>query len=656
VTANDRSSEETTTTGAGDAGARLIVPEGLALDEAAYQRMLRSLRRAPAAVAGIAASTGMLPPGSSYRVHAEWTALEHAPEDPGTYEPGAKPACTAVLLRPGVGADLLGDGATMDATILRDRGAYVHDPRREPGRLEVASERGQPPFPRRPLVVLVACEVDPDLAIWARGLVNELLGHDIEARLALPEVVAGPHLTRPCQSCEASIRALRPDVVVALDAAAAEQAPRWCRDDRSTVIVEFVAHFDERVAIVPWRIGRASGRLRARIGRTVDAATLAGLVQRLCAGPHPMPPSDRPGGVPNDEAATRRAGRAHTPDRPQRSSEIVLIGTTDAIRSPRVEALATQLAAGGVPCTIAPAGHGCRTTTREAGLVLLVGTPTSDAVDGLLTARHAAGKATVAQLLPDDVADDAHDAAPRLTAGAAELAVRCGRVVSPPGAVHAAATALGVRTHVLAALLSPTRADALRQAWTERVLRQSGAVTIGWQLAPARRLQPPYLTAVADALARVLDERPDARLQLVGDDGTVPAKLRSRNQVSTLPKASPEMLAGWSIHVWTPALLRDSFDDDLGPFVETSHAGVPSVLPAPGRAVIDGSVDPELVVSNWEAADSWVAAVRRLLDDEGARSARAREAANWSHAVHGPSASTAAVHRFLGWASYGAAG
>jgi hypothetical protein len=562
-------------------------------------------------------------------------------------------------LRPGVGADHLGDGVTMDATILRDRGAYVHDPRREPGGLEVASERGRPPFPRRPVVVLVACEVDPDTAIWARDLVNELLGHDVEARLALPEVVAGPHLTRPCRSCAASLRALRPDVVVALDAVAGEQAPRWCRDDRSTVVVEFAAHLDERTAIVPWRIGRAAGRLRARIGPTVDAATFAGLVQRLCAGPHPIPPSDRPGGGPNDEAATRhRAGRTHTSDRPQRSSEIVLTGTTDAIRSPRVEALASQLAAGGVASTIAPAGRA--TTAREAGLVLLVGTPTSDAVDGLLSARHAAGKATVAQLLPADVAHDADDArdaaAPRLTARAAELAVRCGRIVSPPGVVHAAATALGVRAHVLATLLAATRADALRQAWTKRVLRRSGAVTIGWQLAPARRLDGPYLSAVATALARVLDERPDARLELVGDDDAVPAQLRSRGQVLISRAASPEMLAGWSMHVWTPALLRDCFDDDLGPFVETSHAGVPSVLPAPGRAVIDGYVNAELVVSDWEAADGWVAAVHRLLDDEGARSARAREAANWSHAIHGPNASMAAVHRFLGWASYGTAG
>ena len=55
---------------------RLVVPEGLVIDEVARERLIRQLERQPAEVKGVAAEVGALPPGASYRVHAEWRSLE----------------------------------------------------------------------------------------------------------------------------------------------------------------------------------------------------------------------------------------------------------------------------------------------------------------------------------------------------------------------------------------------------------------------------------------------------------------------------------------------------------------------------------------------------------------------------------------------------
>jgi hypothetical protein len=136
---------------------------------------------------------------------------------------------------------------------------------------------------------------EPDLhpALWARDVVNQLVHHDVEARLATPVPVDGPHLTGPCLPTEASVRALDPDVVVALDRAALASAPRWCDGNRSTVLVDATDLDVPATQLVSWNVDRAQGRLRARIGRGVEATELADLFGRLSAGPHPVAPAAR---------------------------------------------------------------------------------------------------------------------------------------------------------------------------------------------------------------------------------------------------------------------------------------------------------------------------------------------------------------------------
>jgi hypothetical protein len=269
-----------------DAQATLAVAEGWVVDDLAHQRLSRQLAGAPDDVAGVAATTGELPPGSSYRVHAERMALQPM----SAVAPTSPPVPGAVLLRAGLTYELC--DRAVDATrgvLLVDHGAHAHDPWRAVGPLQVASELGRPPFTWRPLVVLLACDPDPDVAEWGRSCTNALMRRDIESRLALPDEIAGLHLTRPCVASEESLHALAPDVVIALDPVALRCAPAWCRNHRSTVLIELTIDVAARSELVSWRLGEAPGRLRARIGRQ-DVPNLPALIRRLCAGPPPMPP------------------------------------------------------------------------------------------------------------------------------------------------------------------------------------------------------------------------------------------------------------------------------------------------------------------------------------------------------------------------------
>src|SRR5262249_37200160 len=156
-------------------------------------------------VRAILAETEALPAGSSYRVHSEWKACETdarlAPATSTTIR-------GAAMLRRGVEYTVTSETVTVtsgDAVV--DHGSYVHDPLHPTGPLPPASERGRPPFPWRPVVVLLGLEHDEVRDDFARRLVNRLVRREIEARLATPGAdLPGPHLTRPCAPVAESIR------------------------------------------------------------------------------------------------------------------------------------------------------------------------------------------------------------------------------------------------------------------------------------------------------------------------------------------------------------------------------------------------------------------------------------------------------------------
>ena len=348
------------------AAPRLVVPEGLVVDENVRERLDRQLRFAPPGVAGIAAELADLEPGASYRVHTEWSSLTAAALRPAS----SASIRGAVLLRPEVDFAVKGGAVEVaKGSVLVDPGAQVLDPHRAVGSLRPASERGRPPFSRRPVVVFLACSDSSESgsaqsggahADWLRRFVNRLVRHEVEARIATPTpadrgVASDVHLTRPCLPCEETIRALAPDVVVTLDAEAAAQVDAWCEGDRSTVVIEFDPTLPEPIELVSWQIGRAAGRLRARIGPWVDVPAFAALVVRLCAGPQPIAPIDR-----DETAGAKPIVREHWTGRSTAGAHdrcVLITGSLDAAATARIAALADNLEAAGVPMEMTSVGR-----------------------------------------------------------------------------------------------------------------------------------------------------------------------------------------------------------------------------------------------------------------------------------------------------------
>ena len=635
-----------TTTGGGNlTESRLVVPERLVIDEVARDRLTRQLDRQPADVKGVAAEVGELPPGASYRVHAEWRSLEPL----SACVASTAAVRGAVLLRPNVRFEVSDGLVGVDGSVVIDRGAHVHDPWAPLGPLLVASERGRPPFPRRPVVVFAATEVDAAVADWARRMVNRLVRREVEGRLALLEAGDGLSLTRPCLSGERSIRALAPDVIVTLDGGAAAAAADWCRGDRSTVVIELVDEPMITERLVSWQIDHARGRVRAQISSRVGAPSLARLVGRLCAGPQPAPPTD----AAADEAASRQVVReswgAHAPSRP---TCVVVTGTPSPAAAARSEGLTDQLEASGVGVAHVPVEQGIPPGARAATLVVLVGVPGSAAVTELVEQRVASRRATVLDVDPSAVsAGTGEPSAPVVSAEVVQVAVDCGYVLAPTQAVRTALRELPVRSLVIPAMLTRTRALALRNASVAPEPREGA--TVGWYVGAAGEAVGDYLDAVGEGIAKLLADRADMHVDVVGDDDCVPASLRRHHRVSvTSSPPEPPTLAGWALHVWTPRLVGGELVDDLGKLIEASFAGVPSVMPLPARRAMGGITANDLVVSRYEEPDGWTATLSRLLGDDRMRALGAREARRWSYTVHGAPACRASVNRLLGWARY----
>ena len=207
----------------------LAIPEGWVIDDLARERLARQLARARTTSAASSPrparsrrepATGSTPSGcASSRSRSPPRRASSRGTAPSSCDPESRSRCETASSRSRAGR------------LLVDPGAHVHDPWRPIAPLEDASPLGRPPFPRRPVVVFLACEPEVEALDWARSLVNNLVRRDVEGRLAMLDIAEGLHLTQPCLPSEESIRALRPDVIVALDQAALDQVPGWC-DDR----------------------------------------------------------------------------------------------------------------------------------------------------------------------------------------------------------------------------------------------------------------------------------------------------------------------------------------------------------------------------------------------------------------------------------------
>lgn len=630
-------------------GTSLAIPEGWALDETARARMEHQLTRLGADCSGVVALAAALPPGSSHRVAAEWRSLEplgRVEPVPGGRVPGA------VLARADAEARAVDDGVELGpGAWVVDHGASVHDPWQPLGALHDASRAGRSPFPYRPVVLFLGAEPDPDLADWCRITVNGLLAAGVEGRLAVPAPTGGLHLTRPCAPTPASVAALAPDVVVALDEASLERASRWLGEDRSAIVVEMTQHTSALVETVPWRIGVARGRVRARIGRGVRAPEFAALVRRCCAGPQPLPPSDR---HRREERAGRPPG-SRPLARGALDPALRIVALVDPGARPgraRFEGLADHVAAFGGHLLIDGTDAALREGSLRADVVLVRGPAGSRALHELAAARRDAGRPTVVDVTPGDVSID-RSGRVVLADELVALARVAGSATAPCRAVRDALVACGVRSLVVPTLLSRARIAELQ---AERATAIRGAERIiGWHTGSRRPDDSGARTAVLAAIADLLEAHEDLRVEVAGDAVDAVAELRDDPRVVVRPTPTVADVARWSVHCWTGSPSEHALAGDVRPAAEAQLLGVPTVVAAAHPAVEDGLVPCSLCVPDAGDADAWWRVLAPLLTGGHAWSARSTEVAARAQARFGPGSALAVVNRLLGWIRFEAA-
>jgi hypothetical protein len=616
----------------------LAIPDGWVIDDIVVGRLGRQLARVDAAVPGVVAPVAPLPPGSSYQVCAERALL--TPEACLDPSPDDAPR-GAVLLRPGVPFEVRADAvAVPHRGLLVDHGAVVHDPWAPGGPPEPASPLGRPPFPWRPVTLFLGTTPDPLLADWVRQMVNGLLRmKDVEARMAVPSPTRGLHLARPCTPEAATVAALAPDVVVALDEGAIDAAASWLNGDRSAVVVELTPGTEPVPEVVSWRIGEARGRLRARVSRGVDAEGLATLVRRLCAGPQPLPPR-------------RRKRGPVRPKRPQPSSPAVgaldpstrLVGLVGApADGARFGGFADHIAAYGGRLAIHTVDGRIPPVAEEADILLVRSLASSDLMRGLVAARARAGRLTVVDLASTDVVTPATHRV-ELRPEAADLARSASALTTTSPRLAALLRTRGIRAHVLPTLITRSRAAALTRRRSRRPAGPSHI--IGWHAGTRHPDGDTHRAAVLDTLRTLLAARPDLTIEVVGDVPEAAAPLRGDGVTVSPGTPTLESVSGWRLQLWTTSSIDAELTGDVGPVVDAQYLGVPTLVAADNVAVHEGLVARGLAV---DGPDQWRSAVTALVDDEGAWSMRSAQAARLAEALYGPGSSLATLNRLLGW-------
>jgi hypothetical protein len=503
-------------------------------------------------------------------------------------------------------------------------------------------------------VLFLGLEDDLDHADAARGLVNGLLRRGVEGRLAVPAVPEGLLLAVPAAPTRATVEALRPEVVVVLDAEAAEAADRWTAGMRGTVVVELTRDIALGVELVSWRIGVAQGRLRARIGPRTGPRQLAELVNRLVAGPQPEPPDDRepaPGGAPVALAPRRSRAR-----RPRRRAVVV-----HPVEGPtrRSSGLAAHLGANGWQVD---AGPPAAVVAGAARADLVVGDAVSLPV--LLTRL---GRSRPGRVVTDLSAADLH--------GGTDAPVP-GEAIAPdvPSLGAAALGAVGLTDAALApsaVLVDAARRTGARALWVpdlypadvleryataRRHADRTGDPVIGWVVG-GHQPSPAVVDALARAVIGLLAQQVRVDLFVTGsasrpDEGPLGeqfAALAAHPAVRVRPgRPDPDTLASWWGQLWAPGPTVVARTGDTSVLVEAAAAGVPSVAPATSVGPARGLLDVSALVDEPTRAGAWHAAVRPLLA-ASTRDGRRSQAHDRVVALHGRVAGASVVRRLTGW-------
>ena len=623
-------------------GAVLVVPTGLVLPAAARDRLRRRYAERPDGVRGVVAPVTALPPGSSVLTTADRCA--GSPDGDGATMVGTEIA-GAALLAPDV-AHVVDDRTIriedpLAAASLRlDPGATAFDPSATEAEPAPPGGVARPPFRWRPVVLLLTSRPDPARAQVGAALANALLGLDVEARLAVHDAPEGPLLTRPVPPDAASIAALRPDLVLALDPDAVALAERAVADVRTTVVALVDPALGDGIELVSWQIDRAQGRLRARLGADVDRRALVDLVNRLCAGPVPEPPAD-----------PERTGREVS-----HATPVMLDRPASADPGEGVEPAEPSLPATTVRATFAssetadPLLAGLLDHLRARGVTVLTTTSaaTSEALLEVFVAATPPDPAT--SVVVRVVDGGARAARPR---GADPIATRA---ITDSWSVADRLREDGITTIVLPRLRTRSELDRATGAHERRV--RPAVPTIGLLVDDVGRERIDELApTIRTALDRIRSEHPDLLVVVTGEDGERPP-LRAPHVALDEPwilctgaRPDADELAGWTAALWLgpprasqPARAVDAPDQ----LIRAALVGLPVVLPADAVVAAGALADRSLAVDQLDDPGPWATSLGVLVDDER-RAVASDRARTLAVAVHGGAASALVVDRFLGW-------
>lgn len=630
----------------------VVVPIDLVLDDVSRDRLVRQLAAAPAHIQAVIAPTAPVPTGSSSRVHAQRLSLT-APA--GTQEIVTAEAQGAVALRAGVAFEVHPDHVTFEtAAVLVDPGGVTHDPWIAPSPGSVVDPAGRPPFPRRPVTLFLGLDDDLATADHARQLVNNLLRVEVEARLAVTARPEGLNLSGPCPPTRATVEALVPDVIVALDPTALAAVPDWCTS-RATILVELTDDTVHDVELVSWRLGESSGRLRARIGRQVSARTVEDLLNRLCSGPQPVPPSDREVTLSSEIKVALRSLHRPAPSGPQ--VEVVSVATG----SPRsgaslLDGLVDHLTPDARIAERAPFDR-LRHPLSPDLLLVAARTPITGEITRIIAERRRAGGATVVVIDEDDLdggpGPGALTVADRvvLTPAAISLVQAAGLVLVPDRTLLDAVRALGAAAMVVPTMVTRGEVNTWRPLSKARLTERPSVATFGWWVGTTDEAElPGFTNQVSAGLLEVLEAHPDARCDIVCPPSFRPrAFLGHERVVVHHGEPTPAQRARWLVQVWTPATRAFSEHRDLRPVVAAGLAGTPTLL-ATDDAVDGGSlIDATLVITRVRKPDAWAGAVSALLDDDEHLAARSEHTSRVTDALAGKDASALVTKRIVGW-------
>jgi hypothetical protein len=508
------------------------------------------------------------------------------------------------------------------------------EPARAVDGLHDAARDARPVFPWRPLVLVLALADEPGDWADAVALVDALQDLDVDARLALPsEPTVTSRWVRPARASEMTLRTIRPDVVMAWDTDAVAAAERWATGLRTLTIIERAGDGAD-VDIVPWRIGRARGRVRGRFGARAAARDLVPLVHRLAAGPHPEAPDPEVvirGPQRRWDMVDPSIGIHH--HLPARTCTYVVGGAVPGASRRAADALAGHLGRANVQVTVVDSAS--RSSAAAADIVLLLGVAGDPAARDLATRR--AGRATVFMLDEGDVGPDG-----RLIAEAVDIAARCGAAIAPTDASREllrASVDRPVRAITVRPVMAAERYDSLASAQRDRI--PGVHEVIAWY--PAAD-QPVMDDAIEQALRAVLDDHPAIRVDVVGG-GTRLAGHPLVRRLSSTPASA--RAARWIMFV-TAGGKRPRLGLEPAVLTDVGVLGVPSIVPG-GWAVAPGRVR----VGNPEQAASWKATISHLVDEVPAREELAYDAAAAAECLQRPAAADALVNRVLGWIDRG---